>query len=76
VHLADIRLPFLSVLGTGDHIVPQAAAAPLLGLVGSQDKHELRLDAGHIGLVVGRTAARTTVPAIIQFLRQRSEASA
>ena len=26
-----------------------------------------------MGLVVGRTAAKTTVPTIIDFLRQRSE---
>jgi polyhydroxyalkanoate synthase len=41
--------------------------------VGSEDKHELCLDAGHMGLVVGRTAARTTVPTIIDFLKTRSE---
>jgi polyhydroxyalkanoate synthase len=37
------------------------------------DKHELRLDGGHIGLVAGRTAEETTIPTIIGFLRQRSE---
>jgi polyhydroxyalkanoate synthase len=74
VHLRDIRVPFLTVWGRRDHIVPQAATAPLIDLVGSADKHELVLDAGHMGLVVGRTAARTTVPTIIDFIRRRSEA--
>ena len=73
VHLSDIRLPFLTVRADRDHIVPPAATAPLIDLVGSEDKHELRLDAGHMGLVVGRTAARTTVPTILDFLRRRSE---
>ena len=73
VHLADVTLPFLSVLAARDHIVPEPAAGPLIDLVGSVDKHELRLDAGHIGLVVGRTAAKTTVPKIIEFLLTRSE---
>jgi polyhydroxyalkanoate synthase len=73
VHLADVTLPFLSVLAARDHIVPEPAAGPLIDLVGSLDKHELRLDAGHIGLVVGRTAAKTTVPKIIEFLLTRSE---
>jgi polyhydroxyalkanoate synthase subunit PhaC len=73
VHLADIRVPFLNVLASRDHIVPEEAAAPLTDLVGSPDRHELRLDAGHIGLVVGRTAARTTIPTIIDFLRRRSD---
>jgi polyhydroxyalkanoate synthase subunit PhaC len=73
VHLRDIHRPFLSVLATRDHIVPEPAAAPLVDLVGSADRHELRLNAGHIGLVVGRTAAKTTIPTIIEFLRRRSE---
>jgi polyhydroxyalkanoate synthase len=62
------------VLGLRDHIVPLAAAAPLIDLVGSADKQELRLDAGHVGLMVGRTAARNTLPTLIDFLKQRSEA--
>ncbi|HXV94703.1 MAG TPA: alpha/beta fold hydrolase, partial [Pseudonocardia sp.] len=73
VHLRDVTVPFLTVLAERDHIVPPDAAGPLIDLVGSPDKHELRLDAGHIGLVVGRTAARTTVPTIIEFLRRRSD---
>jgi polyhydroxyalkanoate synthase len=73
VHLGDIRCPFLTVLANRDHIVPEAAAAPLIDLVGSPDKHELRLDAGHIGLVVGKSAAKTTIPTIIEFLQRRSE---
>ncbi len=73
VHLRDVTLPFLTVRATRDHIVPTAATAPLIELVGSADKHELALDAGHMGLVVGRTAARTTVPTIIDFLRRRSD---
>jgi polyhydroxyalkanoate synthase len=76
VHLRDITVPFLNVLARRDHIVPEAAAAPLIDLVGSPDRHELRLDAGHIGLVVGRTAARTTIPTIIDFLRRRSDEDA
>jgi polyhydroxyalkanoate synthase len=73
VHLSDIRVPFLTVRANRDHIVPLEATAPLIDLVGSPDKHELRLDAGHMGLVVGRTAARTTVPTIIDFVRRRSD---
>lgn len=73
VHLGDVRCPFLSVVAERDNIVPLPAAAPLIELVGATDKQELRLPAGHIGLVVGRTASRTTVPTIIDFLKRRSE---
>jgi polyhydroxyalkanoate synthase subunit PhaC len=73
VHLSDVRMPFLTVRADRDHIVPADASAPLIDLVGSADKHELSLNAGHMGLVVGRTAAKTTVPRIIEFLQKRSD---
>lgn len=75
VHLCDIQLPFMHVLGLRDHIIPESAAGPLVDLIGSEDKQELRLDAGHVGLMVGRTAAKNTLPVIIDFLKQRSEAA-
>jgi polyhydroxyalkanoate synthase len=73
IRLSDITVPFLHVLASRDHIIPESAAGPLIGLVGSPDKHELRLDAGHVGLFVGKTAAKTTLPTIIDFLKQRSK---
>ena len=76
VRLSDITVPFLHVLASRDHIIPEPASAPLIGLVGSPDEQELRLDAGHVGLLVGRTAAKTTLPTIIEFLKDRSRVSA
>jgi polyhydroxyalkanoate synthase len=76
VHLRDVTVPFLHVLANRDRVIPEVSAAPLIGLIGSPEKHEMRLDAGHIGLLVGKTAAKTTVPAIIDFLQQRSEVTA
>jgi len=73
VHLRDIRWPMLTVIAERDHIVPEPVAAPLPDLVGSAENDVLRLHAGHIGLVVGRTAAKVTIPRIIDFLRRRSE---
>ncbi len=73
ISLKNIHWPFLSVLGEKDHIVPPEAAGPVMDLVGSEDKTELRLKGGHIGIAVGRTAAKTTIPTIIDFLKRRSE---
>jgi polyhydroxyalkanoate synthase subunit PhaC len=73
VSLRDIRMPLLTVIAERDHIVPEPVAAPLPELVGSAENDLLRLHAGHIGLVVGRTAAKVTIPRIIEFLRRRSE---
>ena len=70
--LEDIKVPMLTVIAERDHIVPEPVAAPLSVLVGSAESDELRLNAGHIGLVVGRTAAKVTIPRIIEFLERRS----
>jgi polyhydroxyalkanoate synthase subunit PhaC len=72
VHLRDITMPFLSILGEKDHIVPAAAAEGLPDLVGSEDRTELRLNAGHVGLIVGRTAHRDNLPAMAAWLESHS----
>jgi polyhydroxyalkanoate synthase len=73
ISLADIRMPFLSVLGEKDHIVTPEAASGLCDLVGSADKEELRLPAGHVGLIVGRTAHKRNLPAMADWLERHSE---
>jgi polyhydroxyalkanoate synthase len=73
VALADIDVPFLSVVAEADHICPIDSAAPLIGLVGSPDKAELRLPAGHVGLIVGKSAHRKTLPAMADWVRDRSD---
>jgi polyhydroxyalkanoate synthase subunit PhaC len=73
VSLTDISVPFLAVLGARDTIIPEAASAPVMDLVGSSQKELLRMDGGHVGLVVGKSAHRKTIPKLIEFLQQRSE---
>ena len=73
ITLKDIKMPFLSVLGERDHIAPFEATSPLIDLVGSEDKEELRLPAGHVGLVGGRTAQKVTLPTIADWLKRHSD---
>ena len=72
VDLSTITVPFLSVVGEKDHIAPPATSDPLLGLVGSVDKTELRVPAGHVGLFVGASAHKRCVPGIIDWIAERS----
>jgi polyhydroxyalkanoate synthase len=74
VHLASITCPFLNVLADKDHIVPGDAASPLVGLVGSEEAEELRLPAGHVGLVAGRSASKQTIPVIVDWIKRHSDA--
>jgi polyhydroxyalkanoate synthase len=66
-------VPFLNVVGEADHIVPPDAVGPLASLVGSTDAEELRLPAGHVGLVVGKGARRRTLPAMAEWVRAHSD---
>ena len=71
--LSRITVPVLNVLAERDHIVPEAAAAPVVQLVGSPDAHELRLAAGHVGLVAGRSAAQVTLPGIAGWIVEHGD---
>ncbi|MBI5105137.1 MAG: alpha/beta fold hydrolase [Solirubrobacterales bacterium] len=71
--LAAITCPFLNVMAERDHIVPAGAARPLEGLVGSEDAETLCLDAGHVGLVASRTAAKVTLPHIAEWVQRHSD---
>ena len=66
--LTDIRCPFLNIYGTHDHVTPPASVLPLTGLVGSERADTIALQAGHIGLLVGGTARKRTLPALTEWL--------
>jgi|tagenome__1003787_1003787.scaffolds.fasta_scaffold20940891_2 polyhydroxyalkanoate synthase len=73
VRLSDIKMPFLSVYCAQDTIVPARSTEPLLELIGSPDKAELRLQSGHVGLVAGRQSAKVARPQIVEWIRSHSE---
>ena len=74
---ASITCPFLNVYGTHDHVTPPDSVSPLAGLVGSARADTLALKAGHIGLLVGGSARKQTLPAVTDWLASvRAEASA
>jgi polyhydroxyalkanoate synthase len=70
--LSRIRCPALNVLAKRDHIVPRPAAEPIPRLLGG-GAEELQLDAGHVGLVAGRAAAKVTLPGIVEWIAAHSE---
>ena len=72
IDLSRITSPFLHVAAEHDHIVPRAASAPLLGMVGSQDRDELVLKGGHVSLVAGGNAVKRMWPALSSWLAERS----
>ena len=72
IDLGSITVPFLSVIGEKDHITPPPTSEPLMDLVGSADKSELRVPAGHVGLFVGSSASKHCIPGMIDWITRHS----
>ncbi|GAO39607.1 putative polyhydroxyalkanoate synthase [Sphingomonas changbaiensis NBRC 104936] len=72
VDLGNITAPFLHVVAEHDHIVPKAASAPLIDMIGSADKEEIVLKGGHVSLVAGGNAVRRLWPKLDDWLQERS----
>jgi polyhydroxyalkanoate synthase len=66
--LSSVTAPFLNIYGSKDHVAPPDSVKPLTGLVGSNNPAERELNAGHIGLLVGSTMRRKTMPTILDWL--------
>jgi polyhydroxyalkanoate synthase len=71
-HLGDIEVPFLNVIAGRDHIVPPGASRGLVDLVGSEDRDEIELPAGHVGLIVGNGGRTRCMPAMSDWMLSKS----
>ncbi len=72
VDLMRITSPFLQVTAEHDHIVPAAASAPLIDMIGSADKEAMVLKGGHVSLIAGGNAIKRLWPRIDNWLGERS----
>jgi polyhydroxyalkanoate synthase subunit PhaC len=73
VDLSNIECPVLNLAGEKDHLVFRPQAEATIDLIGSQDKEFVVLDAGHVGLVMGRGAKDSLWPKVTGWLESRSE---
>jgi polyhydroxyalkanoate synthase len=65
----DIRTPALVVIPASDRIVPPLSAAALVGPAGMPNARRLDLPLGHIGMMVGSSAAKRCWQPVIEWLR-------
>lgn len=72
VNLARIEANLLTVIAGTDHITPPCQSESILGKVSSQDKEAYHIPGGHIGIMAGSSAQRTTWPHIATWLDARS----
>jgi polyhydroxyalkanoate synthase subunit PhaC len=72
VDLKKITASHLSVAGRDDMIAPAASAVCIRDLISSKDNTAVALPGGHIGVIVGGRALKTTWPWIGDWLLERS----
>lgn len=76
VELAKIDVPVLVVAGLDDTLAPQGAVRHLLDLVpGSPDAQLAQAPGGHLGVLTGRAARRTTWPAMENFFSKHDHSA-
>ncbi len=72
VDLHKIQANLLTVIAEDDHITPPCQSEAILDKVSSVDKEVYRVPGGHIGIMAGSSAHKTTWPHIEQWLSARS----
>lgn len=72
VNLANVKANLMNVIAAGDHITPACQSEAVLEKVGSKDKELYHIRGGHIGMMAGSSAHRTTWPHIASWLGPRS----
>jgi polyhydroxyalkanoate synthase subunit PhaC len=72
VDLGKIRANLLTVIAEGDHITPPCQSEAILTKTASLDQELYRVPGGHIGIMAGSAAHKTTWPHIEGWLRARS----
>jgi len=72
VDLRKITANLLNIIALDDHITPPCQSESILEKVSSADKEAFRIRGGHIGIMAGSTASKTTWPHIDEWLSARS----
>ncbi len=71
VDLGSIGCPVLNVVGDADHIVPVDANAPIRNVLPHAD--DVHFPSGHVGLIVGTSAHKRSIPGILDWLEAHSD---
>jgi polyhydroxyalkanoate synthase len=72
VDLAKLTANVLTVIAETDHITPPCQSEGAMDRIGSRDKEVFRVRGGHIGIMAGSGAEKTTWPHIEKWLAARS----
>lgn len=73
VELSRLRANVLNVIAETDHITPPCQSERIMDMIASTDKEVFRVRGGHIGIMAGRGAEKTTWPHMDEWLAARSD---
>jgi polyhydroxyalkanoate synthase len=73
VDLGKLKANVLNVIAESDHITPGCQSEGIMSRIGSRDKELFRVRGGHIGIMAGSGAEKTTWPHIEQWLAARAD---
>src|SRR5262245_62992777 len=73
VDLGKLKANVLNVIAEADHITPPCQSEGVMDRIGSQDKEVFRVKGGHIGIMAGSGAEKSTWPHIEQWLTARAD---
>ena len=72
VDLSRIKANLFTVIAGADHITPPCQSESIVDKISSTDKEVYHIPGGHIGVMAGSSAHRTTWPHIAAWLKARS----
>jgi len=72
VDLRKLKANVLNVIAEADHITPPCQSEGVMDKIGSRDKEVFRVRGGHIGIMAGSGAEKTTWPHVEHWLASRS----
>jgi polyhydroxyalkanoate synthase len=72
VDLGRIKAGVLNVIAEADHITPPCQSEGVMDKIGSTDKELFRVRGGHIGIMAGSGAEKTTWPHLERWLAARA----
>ncbi len=73
VDLGKLKANVLNVIAEADHITPPCQSEGAMSRIGSTDKEIFRVRGGHIGIMAGSGAEKTTWPHIDAWLAARAD---
>jgi polyhydroxyalkanoate synthase len=73
VELSKLRANLLNVIAETDHITPPCQSEGIMAKVGSQSREVFKVRGGHIGIMAGSGAEKSTWPHIEAWLAARSD---